>query len=51
MFAFMFLIYVLFQMACLLLKVLQMPLDLNKETIFIAALEKMHIIGGKIVNG
>ena len=39
-------------MACLLLKVLLlMLLSLNKETIFIAALEKVHIIGGKIING
>ena len=42
MFVFMTLIYVLFQMACFLLKILlKILFDLNKETIFIVALEKM----------
>ena len=42
MFVFMTLIYVLFQMVCPLLKILlKILFDLNKEIIFIVALEKM----------
>ena len=44
-FVFMSLIYILFQMVCLLSKVLLKLLDQTKETILITALEKIHIIG------
>ena len=45
------LIYALFQMRMFVSQsTLKMLLNLNKETIFIVALEKMHTIGAKIVN-